>query len=111
MIRGVIEVAGPHVVSGWIHCGAFSLSDSTVLAYVGDRCIGSGKVTVYRKDLQDAGLGDGICGFNFKIRPSAGDDLGSIIVRLQKSDVCLLQRGSRVVGGAARRSTGPGPAR
>jgi hypothetical protein len=103
MIRGAIEVAGPGSVVGWIYCAEISLTDQTVVAYIGDRSIGSGKIDIYRLDLHKVGLGDGMCGFNFRVRTIEGDNLGSIVVRLQKSDLFLTQPGRLIIDGSAKR--------
>jgi len=98
MIRGAIEVATPAVVSGWIYCKTATLRDQLVLAFVGSRCVGSGRVEIYRKDLSDAKLGDGYGGFHFPIALQEGEVPASVVVRLQDSDASLIQAKSRVVG-------------
>jgi hypothetical protein len=97
VIRGAIEVATPTLVSGWIYCKAVGLRDQLVLAFVGTRCVGTGKVEIYRKDLHEAKLGDGYCGFHFPIALQGGEQPASVVVRLQESDVSLMQPNSRVV--------------
>lgn len=97
MIRGAIEVATPTLVSGWIYCKVASLRDQLVLAFVGTRCVGSGRVEIYRKDLVDAKLGDGYSGFHFPIVLQGDEQPGGVVVKLQDSDVALLQAKSRVV--------------
>jgi hypothetical protein len=103
MIRGAIEVAGPTSVIGWMYCADLSLTDQTVVAYISDRSIGSGKIDIYRPDLHRVGLNDGMCGFNFRVRTVDGDPLGSIVVKLQKCDMFLAQRGSSIADGLAKR--------
>ena len=98
MIRGAIEVAQRTRVVGWIYSGADALKGKTVLAFVGGRCVGAGEVDGFRQDLLDAKLGDGFCGFDFPVRLSDDESVGSLIVRLQFSDVALMQQSSRVVG-------------
>ena len=97
MIRGAIEVATPVLVSGWIYSKTGSLRDHLVLAFVDGRCVGTGKVEIFRKDLADAKLGDGYCGFHFPIMLQNGEDPGSVVLRLQDSDAALLQTRSRVI--------------
>jgi hypothetical protein len=97
VIRGAIEVATPALVSGWIYCKLASLRDQLVLAFVDGRCVGSGRVEIYRKDLAEAKLGDGYCGFHFPIVLQEGEQAPSIVIRLQDSDASLLQARSRVV--------------
>jgi hypothetical protein len=98
MIRGAIEVAKRSRVVGWIHSDTQPLKGKTVLAFVGDRCVGSGEVDGFRQDLLDAKLGDGFCGFDFPVWLAEGESIGGLIVRLQFSDVALLQQTSRIVG-------------
>lgn len=98
MIRGCIEVAEATRVAGWIYAGSESLRDRLVLAFVGTRCAGAGKVDRFRKDLLDAGLGDGYCGFDFAVHLEPDETPGSLVVRLQNSDAALIQPASRVVG-------------
>ena len=98
MIRGAIEVVQKTRVAGWLHSKTQELRDSTVLAFVGTRCAGAGKVDRFRQDLLDAKLGDGYCGFDFPIKLADGESPGSVIVRLQFSDVALIQASSRVAG-------------
>jgi hypothetical protein len=96
MIRGAIEVAEPTRVAGWIYAGSQPLRNETVLAFVGDRCVGAGKVECFRQDLLDAKLGDGFCGFDFPVWLNEGESSRAIIVRLQNSDAALLQFGCRI---------------
>ena len=97
MIRGAIEVATPTLVSGWIYCKVQALRDRLVLAFVDGRCVGTGKVEIFRKDLADAKLGDGYCGFHFPVALQEGEHPASIVIRLQESDAALVQARSRVV--------------
>ncbi len=98
MIRGAIEIAQRNRVVGWLHAQSGPLRGQTVLAFVGGRCVGSGEVDGFRQDLLDAGLGDGFSGFDFPVRLAEGERVGSLMVRLQFSDVALLQATSQVVG-------------
>ncbi len=96
VIRGAIETAQDRLVSGWIYCKAHPLRDQLVLAFSGARCVGTGKVEIFRKDLADAGLGDGYCGFHFPVALEKGEHPASLVVRLADSDMALIQAGSRV---------------
>lgn len=98
MVRGSIESIGDNHISGWMHCAVASLRNMVVLAFIGERCIGSGKITIHREDLKRAGLGDGMCGFRFPIDAVREDEVGSIVVRIEGCDSVLLQRDARVVG-------------
>jgi hypothetical protein len=92
MIRGAIEVAQKSRVAGWIYSSADTVRDKLILAFVGARCVGSGKVDRFRKDLLEAKLGDGYCGFDFPIKLNDGEKLGAVVVKLQSSDAALIQR-------------------
>ena len=113
MIRGAIEVAQKTRIAGWLYSASTSLRDKTVLAFVGARCVGSGKVDRFRQDLLDAKLGDGYCGYDFPVRLADGESAGSVIVRLQFSDMALIQPVSRITGaedaGAERAELGAIP--
>ena len=98
MIRGAIEVAQKTRVAGWLYSATDPLRDKTVLAFVGARCVGAGKVDRFRQDLLDAKLGDGYCGYDFPVRLADGESAGAVIVRLQFSDMALIQTASRVSG-------------
>ena len=96
MIRGAIEMVQDRLVAGWIYARVGSLRDQLVLAFSGPRCVGSGHVEIFRRDLLDADLGDGYCGFHFPIELQSGETLDSIVVKLADSDAVLLQPGARV---------------
>ena len=98
MIRGHIETVSRLAVRGWIHVEGQSLRDANVLAFVGDQCIGSGPIGAFRKDLLDAGLGDGHLGFEIAIAGERVPDLGAVVVKLEGSDAALMQHGVRVSG-------------
>jgi hypothetical protein len=98
VIRGSIEIVRRDHISGWIHAETGTLRDRLVLAFAGDRCVGAGKADRFRKDLLDAALGDGCCGFDFPIVLRDDDRLGSVTIRLQNSDAALIQRTTRLVG-------------
>ena len=97
MIRGAVESAKKDLVSGWIYATAGeSLRNQLVLAFSGTRCVGEGRVEIFRRDLLDAGLGDGYCGFHFPIALAAGEHPASVVVRLADCDAALIQPGSKV---------------
>jgi hypothetical protein len=98
MIRGHIETVTRNSIRGWIHAEGRSLRDASVLAFAGEQCIGSGPVGEFRKDLLDAGLGDGHLGFEIAIAGERVPDLASIVVKLEGSDTVLMQPGVRVSG-------------
>jgi hypothetical protein len=106
MIRGAIEVANRSIVSGWLFSGTVDLRGQLVLAFIGNRHVGSGKVEIFRKDLQDAGLGDGYGGFYFPLTLLPTDQPEAVTVRLDQSDLCLLQPGS-LISQPPKRPTSP----
>jgi hypothetical protein len=108
MIRGAIENVTRNRVYGWIWSPETPLSGRTVLAFLDDTCIGSGKLGDFRQDLKDAGLGDGQAGFNFDLTYPNPADGPRVVIKLEGSDVVLMQRRSRV---ALPGATGAAPAR
>jgi hypothetical protein len=109
MIRGAIELVDSDRVSGWIYSASDSLRDKTVMAFVGNRCAGTGKVEEFRKDLLEAKLGDGYCGFHFPVRLLPEENPASVVVRLMNSDAVLLQSASRVVGAQSEQTVAETP--
>ncbi len=98
MIRGSIELVQPDRVAGWIYCSADVVHDKLILAFVGARCVGAGKVDRFRQDLLDAELDRGFCGFDFAIDLADGENLGAVVVKLQNADAALIQHTSRLIG-------------
>ena len=106
MIRGAIEVANRSIVSGWLFSEKLDLRGSLVLAFIGSRHVGSGKVEIFRKDLHEAGLGDGHSGFYFPLTLLPTDQPEAVTIRLDQSDLCLLQAGS-LISQPPKRPTSP----
>jgi len=98
MMRGSIEVAHRNRVAGWIYSSSDTVRDKLIMAFVGVRCVGAGKVDRFRKDLLEAGLGDGFCGYDFPIVLEAGENLGAVVIRLQNADAALIQSNTRLIG-------------
>jgi hypothetical protein len=96
MIRGAIEAANTEVVQGWLFCSAASLRDKVVLAFVDARCVGASKLDIFRRDLKEAGLGDGYAGFSIPIALADPGQIKAVVVRLEGSDLALLQKDSVV---------------
>ena len=97
MIRGAVEAAKRDLVSGWIYAtSGDSLRSQLVLAFSGPRCVGEGRVEIFRRDLLDAGLGDGYCGFHFPITLNSGEHPASVVVRLANCDAALIQASSKM---------------
>jgi hypothetical protein len=97
MIRGAIENVSRNRVFGWVWSPEGKVEGRTVLAFLDEACVGAGKVEGFRQDLKDAGLGDGIAGFNFDITYPNPADAPRVVVKLEGSDAVLIQRRSRVM--------------
>jgi hypothetical protein len=91
MIIGAIEEVEPNAIAGWIHSRSANLRDATVLAYLDGKCVGSGRVGLFREDLQAAGLGDGHLGFRFGITVPRASDALRVTVTLEGCEAMLLQ--------------------
>jgi hypothetical protein len=92
MIKGAIEVANRSIISGWLYGNAVDLRGHLVLAFIGERHVGTGKIELFRKDIKEAGLGDGYSGFYFPVTLKASDHPETITIRLDQSDLVLLNR-------------------
>ena len=97
MLRGAIDLT-LDMIGGWIYSEAFGVRSLPVLAFLDDTCVGAGKITEFRRDLADAGLGDGYLGFKFRISVNSPEDVRRVVVKLDGSDAVLVQQGSRIVG-------------
>lgn len=112
MIRGAIENVTRNRVFGWVWSAEGRVEGRTVLAFLDDVCIGAGKVDGFRQDLKDAGLGDGMAGFNFDLTYANPADAPRVVVKLEGSDAVLVRKGSRVMPpGAGGGATAARPAR
>ena len=107
MIRGSLENVTEKSVSGWLYADAVTVRDRTVLAFVDSQCIGAGRIEKFRKDLADAGLEDGVLGFQFPIVLPRPTDVPRVTVRFEGSDVVLLQDESRVVSAEQTHTAAP----
>ena len=107
MIRGAIDLAASDMIGGWIYSDAFGVRSLPVLAYVDDICVGAGKVTEFRRDLAEAGLGDGYLGFKFRISLKSPEDRRRVVVKLEGSDALLVQQGSKIAAGDAAAASPP----
>ena len=97
MIRGAIDFFDGERVGGWVHSDVADVRERTVLAFVDGECVGGGRIEVFRQDLADAGLGDGVLGFSFGVTLPEDVAPGRTIVKLEGSDFVLLQSRSDVV--------------
>ncbi len=93
---GAIDGITPTRVMGWIYSDAVAIKGSKILAFLDDECVGVGRVTVFRQDLADAGLGDGHCGFDIKIVPPLLGEEDRVVVKLDGSDWVLLPPSSQI---------------
>lgn len=110
MLRGAIESVTRNRVFGWIWSPEAPVAGRRVLAFLDDACIGAGDVGDFRPDLKDAGLGDGMAGFNFDLTFPNPADAPRVTVRLEGSDTVLVQKRARVMpagAGVAGRGTAP----
>jgi hypothetical protein len=96
MLRGAIDLIHPERVGGWMYSEAGSVRGATVLAFVDEHCVGSGRIELFRQDLVDAGLGDGFLGFSFPITPPTPGDACRVVVRLDGSDPVFVQRDAAI---------------
>lgn len=102
MLRGAVDFSDGWRVGGWLYSPEVAVRDRLVLAFVDGDCVGSGTIDRFRQDLADVGLGDGHCGFDFPVRLVRAGDRERVCIKLDLSDFALLQKGARIVGGAAR---------
>jgi hypothetical protein len=91
MLRGAIELVNDERIDGWLYSDFGEVFHRTVLAFVDDHCVGSGRIGIVRDDLRAAGLADGRLGFSFPIAVGDPSDLPRVIVKLESSDFSLLQ--------------------
>jgi hypothetical protein len=66
-ISGHIDLCGPKLIEGWLHCDVADDEPIQLQVYVGDRLIGECTANIFRLDLQEAGYGNGRCGFSFAV--------------------------------------------
>jgi hypothetical protein len=105
MLRGAIEQAGPHVVSGWAYSADADISGRMILVFEGTTCLGAGRIGIDRPDLRDAGLGHGRYGFRVPIPPQAGQ--APLYLKLEGSDAILLPPGVRLAPAVDDRRIAP----
>lgn len=96
MFRGAIEAINENSVSGWVFSDDANVTGRILLAFVGDACVGSGKVGVFRQDLKDAGLGDGRFGFSFGITVEDSKSK-PVVIRFEGTDAMLLASDGDIV--------------
>ena len=92
MLRGAIDLVRQDQISGWLYSDVGEVDNRVVLAFVDDQCVGSGPIGLMREDLKAVGLGDGRLGFSFGISLEDDADLPRVMVKIDGSDVFLLQQ-------------------
>lgn len=100
MLRGAIERVSEEGICGWLWCSDAALRGKTVLAFLDDECLGAGSIDLFRQDILDAGLGDGYAGFHFDLTYPGPDEARRVVVKLECSDLVLMQQGARVAAPA-----------
>jgi hypothetical protein len=83
-------------VEGWIYCDKLSLVGTRVLAFVDDECVGAGVIEIFRQDLVEASIGDGVAGFSFPIVLDPSQNPRVLDVRLEGGNALIRQRASRL---------------
>lgn len=91
MLRGAIDLVHADQIGGWLYSEVEHAGELKVLAYVDEKCVGAGTVDIMREDLKSAGLGDGFHGFSFPISLEDPADLPRVVIKLDGSDLALLQ--------------------
>jgi hypothetical protein len=101
MLRGNIDFVSRTRVEGWVHSDLAPLVGQRLLAFVDNDCVGAGMIELFREDLVQAGIGDGMAGFSFPIHLKPAHDARLVDIRLdggnfllRQADSCLMLRGA-----------------
>jgi hypothetical protein len=90
-ISGHMDLCGPDLIEGWLYSDAWDGDPIKLQVFVDDNLIGECIADQFRADLQDAGFGDGRCGFSFAIPADMLIlDFSSAKLRLIDSPVYML---------------------
>jgi hypothetical protein len=90
-ITGHVDLCGPELIEGWLHCDVSDGQPIKLQVYVDALLVGECIADRFRADLQTAGFGDGHCGFSFHIPADLNViDFASTKLRLVDSPVYLL---------------------
>jgi hypothetical protein len=90
-ISGHVDLCGPDLIEGWLYCDVWDDTSIKLQVYVGDALLGECIVDRFRADLQQAGFGDGRCGFSFPVPTELGPfDFTRTRLRFVGSPVYLL---------------------
>jgi hypothetical protein len=90
-ISGHVDLCGPELIEGWLYCDAWEGEPIKLQVFVGSELLGECDVNRFRNDLQEAGFGDGRCGFSFAVPEGvASFDFAETKLRLLETPVFLL---------------------
>jgi len=90
-ISGHVDLCGPELIEGWLYCDAWEGEPIKLQVFVGPDLLGECDVDRFRNDLQEAGFGDGRCGFSFAVPERlASVDFAETKLRLLETPVFLL---------------------
>jgi len=106
-ISGHVDLCGPDLIEGWLYCDAWDGQPIKLQVFVGSDLLGECVVDRYRNDLQEAGFGDGRCGFSFFVPPAlATSDFADTRLRLVDTPVFLLPDEFSTIAHPTDRATG-----
>jgi hypothetical protein len=90
-ISGHVDLCGPELIEGWLYCDAWENEPIKLQVFMGGDLLGECVADRFRKDLQEAGFGDGRCGFSFFVPEAlASSDFAETKLRLVDTPVYLL---------------------
>ena len=72
-ISGHVDLCGPDLIEGWLYCGFWDNEPIRLQVFVDDQLLGECGADRFRSDLQEAGFGDGRCGFSFLVPSATGE--------------------------------------
>jgi hypothetical protein len=81
-ISGHVDLCGPELIEGWLYCDAWEGEPIKLQVFIGDALLGECEADRFRNDLQEAGFGDGRCGFSFMV-PEGGVSFNFAETRLR----------------------------
>jgi hypothetical protein len=102
-ISGHVDLCGPDLIEGWLYSDIWDDTSIKLQVYVGADLLGECTVDRFRADLQEAGFGDGRCGFSFVVPPDISSlDFTATRLRFVDSPVYLLPDDHTVFAPVAR---------
>lgn len=84
-LEGNVESFTGHTLFGWVRNTSNPQERINVQAYVKNNLIGSGCADIYRKDLSEAGIGDGRHGFQIELDDSIMDNNEHTVVIIDEN--------------------------